>query len=81
MLERAGLIIEKIYNLEKPNLYLASFFRFMYENKQEVCPTFVGSVAFYLQDYIYEIAEKEEIQLQKIIQSPIENLVKEHFSQ
>jgi len=105
--ERADLIIEKIYNLEKPNLYLASFFRFMYENKQEAIfdtifrhgiqhffdlhikcfknhkkypLTFVGSVAFYLQDYIHEIAEKEEIQLQEIIQSPIENLVKEHFS-
>jgi len=34
--ERADVIIEKIYNLEKPNLYLAYFFRFMYENKQEV---------------------------------------------
>ena len=29
---------------------------------------------------IYEIAEKEEIQVQEIIQSPIENLVTEHFS-
>ena len=43
--------------------------------------TFVGSVAFYLQTYIYDIAEKEEIQVQEIVQSPIENLVKEHFSQ
>ncbi len=106
--ERADLIIEKIYNLEKPNLYLASFFRFMHENKQEIIfdaifrhgiqhffdihikcfdnykkypLTFVGSVAFYLQDYIHEIAKKEEIQVQEIMQSPIENLVKEHFSQ
>ena len=106
--ERAEVIIEKIYNLEKPNLYLASFFRFMFENKQEVIfdtifrngiqhffdihikcfdnykkhpLTFVGSVAFYLQDYIYEIAEKEKIQVQEIVQSPIKNLVKEHFSQ
>jgi len=105
--EREKVIIEKIYNLEKPNLYLASFFKFMYENKQEKIfdtifrngmqhffdlhikcfenykkypLTFVGSVAFYLQDYIYEIAEKEEIQVQEIVQSPIENLVEEHFS-
>jgi len=34
--ERADDIIKNIYDLEKPNLYLASFFRFMYENKQEV---------------------------------------------
>jgi len=106
--EREEVIIEKIYNLEKPNLYLASFFKFMYENKQEKIfdtifrngiqnffdlhikcfdnyknhpLTFVGSVAFYLQDYIYEIAEKEKIQVQEIVKSPIGNLVKEHFSQ
>jgi hypothetical protein len=34
-----------------------------------------------LQEYIYEIAEKEEIQVEEIVQSPIENLVKEHFNQ
>ena len=100
-------MIEKIYSLEKPNLYLAAFFKFMYENKQEEIfddifkegikhffnlhikcfeyyknyqLTFVGSVAFYLSEYIYEIAEKEEIQVQEIIQSPIESLVSEHFS-
>tara|TARA_B100000767_G_scaffold243821_1_gene241696 strand:+ start:244 stop:1086 length:843 start_codon:yes stop_codon:yes gene_type:complete len=106
--ERADLIIDNIYNLEKPNLYLASFFKFMHENKQEEIfnsifkqgiqlffdihikcfdnhkkypLTFVGSVAFYLKDYIHEIAKNEEIQVQKIIQSPIKSLVKEHFSQ
>ena len=51
-----------------------------FKNHKKYPLTFVGSVAFYLQDYIHEIAEKEEIQLQEIIQSPIENLVKEHFS-
>jgi len=106
--ERADDIIKNIYDLEKPNLYLASFFRFMYENKQEVIfdtifkqgiqrffdihikcfgnykkypLTFVGSVAFHLQDYIHKIAEKEGNQVQEIVQSPIENLVKEYFSQ
>lgn len=104
--ERADEIIENIYDLEKPNLYLASFFRFMYKNKQEIIfdaifrkgiqhffdlhikcfnnykqhpLTFVGSVAFYLQNYINEIAKKEGIQIQEIVQSPIDNLVKEHF--
>ena len=106
--EREEVIIEKIYNLEKPNLYLASFFRFMYENKQEAIfdsifrngiqhffdihikcfdnyknypLAFVGSVSYYLQDYINEIATQEGMKIQEIVQSPIENLVKEHFSQ
>ena len=106
--ERAEIIIEKIYSLEKPNLYLASFFRFMYDNKQEVIfdsifkhgiqkffdlhikcfnnhkkypLSFVGSVAFYLEDYIRKIAKKEEIQVQEILKSPIDKLVKEHFKQ
>ncbi len=104
--ERADDIIDNIYNLEKPNLYLASFFRFMYENKQEEIfdtifrkgiqhffdlhikcfdnykqypLTFVGSVAHYLSDYITEISTKEGMQIQEIIQSPTENLVKQHF--
>jgi len=104
--ERAEDIIENMYSLEKPNLYLASFFKFMYENKQEEIfdtmfkegvqhffdlhvkcfdnykdypLTFVGSVAFYLSDYIHKIAKQEEMQIQEIIQSPINNLVKKHF--
>ena len=104
--ERTDDIIENIYNSEKPNLYLASFFRFMHEHKQEEIfdtifrkgiqqffdlhikcfanykqypLTFVGSVAYYLSDYITEIAKQEGMQVQEIIQSPIDNLVKEHF--
>ena len=104
--ERADDIIKNIYNSEKPNLYLASFFRFMFKNKQEeifdaifrkgiqhffdlhikcyhnytqYSLTFVGSVAYYLQDYINEIATKEGMKIQEIVQSPIDNLVKEHF--
>jgi N-acetylglucosamine kinase-like BadF-type ATPase len=104
--ERADDIIENIYDLEKPNLYLASFFRFMHEHKNEeifdsifkngiqhffelhikcfenyrAYPlTFIGSVAFYLSDYINEIAGKEGMKVQEIIQSPIENLVKAQF--
>lgn len=104
--ERAEDIIENMYDLEKPNLYLASFFRFMCENKQEEIfdaifkngiqhffdlhikcfdnykdypLTFVGSVAFYLSDYIHKIAKQEGLYIQEIVQSPIDNLVKEHF--
>jgi len=104
--ERKEKIIENIYSVQRPNLYLATFFRFMYENKNEKkfdsifrkgiqhffdlhikCfenhkdypLTFVGSVAFYLSDYINEIAKKEGMQVQEILQSPIKNLVNEHF--
>ena len=105
--ERANDIIDNIYSVEKPNLYLASFFRFMHDNKQEEIfdtifkngiqhffdlhikcfknykqypLTFVGSVAYYLHDYITDIAKKEGIDIQEIVQSPIENLVTEHFN-
>ena len=104
--ERKDEIIENIYSVQRPNLYLATFFRFMYENKEEQIfdsifrkgiqhffdlhikcfenhknypLTFVGSVAYFLSDYINEISKKEGMQIQEIAQSPIENLVKEHF--
>ena len=104
--ERKDEIIENIYSVQRPNLYLATFFRFMYENKEEQIfdsifrkgiqhffdlhikcfdnykkypLTFVGSVAYFLSDYINKIAKKEGMQVQEIVQSPIENLVKEHF--
>ena len=104
--EKKEDIIENIYSLQRPNLYLATFFRFMYENKEEEIfdnifkngiqyffdlhikcfenykdypLTFVGSVAYYLSDYINEVAQKEGMKIQEIISSPIENLVKEHF--
>jgi len=104
--ERKDDIIENIYSVQRPNLYLSTFFRFMYENREDEIfnsifrkgiqhffdlhikcfenymdypLTFVGSVAFYLTDYINEVATKEGMQVQEILQSPIENLVKEHF--
>ena len=104
--ERKDEIIENIYSVQRPNLYLATFFRFMYENKEEQIfdsifrkgiqhffdlhikcfdnykkypLTFVGSVAYFLSDYINKIAKKEGMQVQEIVQSPIKNLVKEHF--
>lgn len=104
--ERKEDIIENIYSAQRPNLYLATFFRFMYENKEEQIfdsifrkgiqhffdlhikcfdnykkypLTFVGSVAYFLSDYINKIAKKEGMQVQEIVQYPIKNLVKEHF--
>ena len=104
--ERKDEIIENIYSSQQPNLYLATFFRFMFENKKEKIfnsifkqgiqiffdlhikcfenykdypLTFVGSVAFYLSDYISAIAKQEGMQIQELIQSPIKNLVEDHF--
>ena len=104
--ERKNEIIENIYSIQRPNLYLASFFPFMYENKEEAIfddifnngiqiffdlhikcfdnykkypLTFVGSVSFYLSNYINVIARKEGMKVQQILQSPIENLVSDHF--
>ena len=50
-----------------------------FDNYKQQPLTFVGSVAYYLQEYIREIAKNEGLQLQEIVQSPIENLVKEQF--
>ena len=50
-----------------------------FENHKNYPLTFVGSVAYFLSDYINEIAKKEGVKVQEIVQSPIENLVKEHF--
>ena len=50
-----------------------------FDNYKKYPLTFVGSVAFYLSDYINEIAKKEGMQVQEILQSPIENLVRDHF--
>ncbi len=104
--DREAKIIENIYSLPKPNLYLASFIPFMYQHKNEPIfdvifkqgiehffelhikcfdnfrdykLTFTGSVAFYLSSYIHAFAKKEQIEVQEIIQSPIKNLVTEHF--
>ncbi len=104
--EREEEIINNIYSVEKPNLYIASFFPFMYENREQTIfniifkngiqhffelhikcfkdykkypLTFTGSVAFYLSDYINEIAKKEGMIIQEIIRSPIKNLVSTHF--
>ncbi len=104
--ERKRQIINNIYTLERPNLYLASFFKFMYENKHEKIIdtifndgislffdlhikcfndynkynlTFVGSVAYYLKDYIIKESLENNIKVQDIVKNPINRLVKSHF--
>ena len=99
-------LIEKIYDSERPNLYLASFFKFMIENKRRkifsdlfldglriffdlhICCfknytkyplTFVGSVAYYLSEYIEEIAKEYNCRVNQILKSPIHNLITAYF--
>ena len=50
-----------------------------FDNYKNYPLTFVGSVAYFLSDYINDIAKKENMQIQEIVQSPIDNLVSEHF--
>lgn len=49
-----------------------------YLNSKEVEITFVGSVAYYLQDQIREVGAKLDLKIQKIIQKPIDGLVEYH---
>ena len=96
---------ENVYQKERPNKYLAGFFRFLaehkkdavfqsmiknglreffdlhiccYENYQKCQIHFIGSVAYFLEDEINEIAKEFDCQIGQIIQNPIENLVKYH---
>lgn len=96
-------IISEFYKLNKPNQWVASFFPFVLENKNN--PTlasiitssledffkhqiskfpntyqvsFIGSVAFLLQDEIKEIAKEAGYQTKDFIQKPIDGLIKYH---
>lgn len=99
-------IIENIYTSARPNLYLASFFKFILNNKEDehfnkiltdgirdffnlhICCyknfekyplTFVGSVAYFLSDYLYKIADEKKCKISSIIKSPIDNVVANFF--
>jgi len=100
-------LIENIYEVDRPNLLLATFFPFIYDNKQEpifdkmlkdgvaeffklhiACYNnyqnyplaFVGSVAYFLKDYLYEEAAKHKCTIDTIIKSPIKNIITKNFS-
>ncbi len=49
-----------------------------YTDHQNVEITFVGSIAYYLQDEIRKVGSKLELKVGKIIQRPIEGLVEYH---
>ncbi|MBV7441752.1 ATPase [Weeksellaceae bacterium TAE3-ERU29] len=98
-------VIEKVYKNAFPNAYLATFSKFVAENKEhsyiknviykcldeffiyQVLPypqkteteiNFIGSIAYYYQEILEEIAEKYHLKIGQIIQKPINNLVEYH---
>jgi N-acetylglucosamine kinase-like BadF-type ATPase len=101
----ADVIKENLYKQPNPNTYLATFARFIVENKNhpyckgviekgfqqfinnyimqfelatKVPVSFVGSIAFYLQDELKKALERNDLILGTILQKPIDGLVKFH---
>lgn len=98
-------VIEHIYHKEQVSQYLASFSRFLYENKDEkyvknLCRDsfetfvdifikryeikeqteigFVGSIAYYFKDILYNILKDNNLKLGKVLKNPIEGLIEYH---
>lgn len=103
----ADVIKENLYKQPNPNTYLATFARFIVENKEhpyckgviekgfqqfinnyimqfdlatKVPISFIGSIAFYLQDELKKALERNDLIVGKILQKPIDGLVKFHQS-
>jgi len=96
-------IFDNVYNQAHPNVYLASFARFLsdhkeyhyvkrlvyqgmlefmdihvcsFENYKDVKTHFIGSIAYYFEDILREVAERRQVQVGKIIKQPIHSLAK-----
>lgn len=103
----ADVIKENLYKQPNPNTYLATFARFIVENKEhpyskgviekgfqqfinnyimqfdlatKVPISFIGSIAFYLQDELKKALGRNDLIVGKILQKPIDGLVKFHQS-
>jgi len=103
----ADEILQNVYMKPYANVYLASFMKFIQENKEEeyfksmvregmslfmnqyvkpyskyktIKTHFTGSIAYYFQDLLKEVAESMEINVGKIIKEPIDDLVKYHIN-
>lgn len=50
-----------------------------YENYQDVPVHFVGSIAFYLRDELYEVLSKHGIELGNVLRRPIDGLIAYHI--
>jgi N-acetylglucosamine kinase-like BadF-type ATPase len=96
-------VIEKLYQSETPNQYLAEFAIFLFQHKKyalideiitegitkfvdnnilqfkeelKTVPLyFVGSIAFYAQDYIIKILKERGIRASRFVKRPIENVI------
>ncbi|RBW54280.1 N-acetylglucosamine kinase [Tenacibaculum sp. E3R01] len=94
-----------LYKKENPNMYLATFAKFLIENKNEkyvrklvrkgfkkffhlhikpynkpvsVPLFFIGSIAYFFQDILHEIALKNSMLIKNVIQRPIDGLIDYH---
>ncbi|MCD4746156.1 MAG: ATPase [Bacteroidales bacterium] len=94
-------ILDAIYNLPKPNIFLASFSEFFlenisnnyireiilncfreffsnqikkYKNYKKIPIGFVGSIAYHFKDILKEVAEENNVSIQKVLKTPIEDL-------
>lgn len=98
-------IFQNVYMKPNPNVYLASFSRFLsdnreelyirkfiekgllifidlhvcgYENYKSVKTHFVGSIAFFFEDILRDVAQRRGVDVGVIIKKPIYNLAKYH---
>jgi len=98
-------VFKNVYMKPNANVYLASFSRFLsdnkedpyirkivengllifidihvcsYENYKEVETNFIGSIAFFFEDILRDVAKRRAVNIGKIIKKPIYNLVKYH---
>lgn len=103
----SDVIKNHLYKLPNPNSYLATFAKFIVENKAddycrnilrngmqlfvdnwisqyearyEVPVSFVGSIAFYLQDILEEVLKENNLKKGVILRKPIDGLVAFHVS-
>jgi N-acetylglucosamine kinase-like BadF-type ATPase len=100
------VVKHNLYKEPNPNAYLATFAKFLiqnkdndfckkyiysemedfvenyikqYENYKDVHVHFVGSIAFYLRDELYEILSKHDIHLGNVLRRPIDGLIAYHI--
>ncbi|MDO5608583.1 MAG: N-acetylglucosamine kinase [Capnocytophaga sp.] len=103
----SDVIKNHLYKLPNPNSYLATFAKFIVENKgHDYCRTiirngmqlfvdhwitqyearydvpisFVGSIAFYLQDILAEVLAENNLKLGVVLRKPIDGLVAFHVN-
>lgn len=94
-------IFDRVYNQPNPNVYLASFAKFLSDHKDyhyvkrlvyqgmlefmdiHICGYpdyhnvpchFIGSIAFYFEDILREVASRRDIKVGKIIKQPVHTL-------